>query len=58
MTYEQSLEIAELKADIAAERYFEAFELNEHPEILEQLNTEAAIARHKYYDAYNADLAH
>ena len=58
MTLEQSLDLAELEADIAYERYLEAFERNEHPEILEQLNTEAAIARHRYYDAYSADLAH
>jgi len=57
MTFQQSLELAELEADIAAERYLEAFEAEEHPEILEQLNTEAAIARHRYYDAYSADLA-
>lgn len=57
MTLQQSLELAELEADIAAERYLEAFEADEHPEILEQLNTEATIARHKYYDAYTADLA-
>lgn len=57
MTFQQSLELAELEADIAAERYLEAFEAEEHPEILEQLNTEAAIARHHYYNAYSADLA-
>ena len=58
MTFEQSLDLAELEADIAYERYLEAFDTNEHPEILEQLNTEAAIARYRYYDAYSADLAH
>jgi len=58
MTLEQSLDLAELEADIAYERYLEAFETNEHPEILEQLNTEAALARHRYYDVYSADLAH
>lgn len=58
MTLQQSLELAELEADIAAERYMEAFEAEEHPEILEQLNIEATIARHKYYDAYSEDLAH
>ena len=57
-TLQQSLELAELEADIAAERFLEAFEADEHPEILEQLNTEATIARHKYYEAYSADLAH
>lgn len=57
MTYQQSLELAELEADIAHERYMEAIETDEHPEILELLNTEATIARHKYYEAYHADLA-
>lgn len=58
MTYQQSLELAELEADIAYEKYLEAFKAKEHPEIVEQLNVEAAIARHRYYEAYNADLAH
>ena len=58
MTYEQSLDLAELEADIAYEKFLEAFEADDHPEVLEQLNVEATIARHRYYDAYNADLAH
>jgi len=58
MTYQQSLELAELEADIAYEKFLEAFEADEHPEIVEQLNVEASIARHRYYEAYNADLAH
>ena len=58
MTYQQSLDLAELEADMAYEKFLEAFEADEHPEILEQLNVEAAIARHRYYDAYSADLAH
>jgi uncharacterized membrane protein YgaE (UPF0421/DUF939 family) len=58
MTFEQSLDLAELEADIAFERYLEAFDTNEHPEVLEQLNTEAALARHRYHDAYTTDLAH
>ncbi|WP_169054458.1 hypothetical protein [Nitratireductor sp. XY-223] len=57
MTYQQSLDLAELEADIAYEKFLEAFEADEHPEILEQLNVEASIARHRYYEAYNADLA-
>ncbi len=57
MTLQQSLDIAELQADIAYERYLTAFETDKHPEVLEQLNTEATVARHKYYDAYSADLA-
>ena len=58
MTYQQSLDLAELEADMAYEKFLEAFEADEHPEILEQLNVEATIARHRYYDAYSADLAH
>jgi ribosome assembly protein YihI (activator of Der GTPase) len=58
MTYQQSLELAELEADIAYEKYLEAFEADEHPEIVEQLNVEASIARHRYYEAYSEDLAH
>jgi len=58
MTYEQSLDLAELEADIAYEKFLEAFEADEHPEVLEQLNVEATLARHRYYDAYSADLAH
>ncbi len=58
MTYQQSLDLAELEADMAYEKFLEAFEADEHPEILEQLNVEATIARHRYYDAYIADLAH
>lgn len=57
MTFQQSLELAELEADIAFERYLEAFDTNEHPEILEQLNIEAALAHHRYHDAYSVDLA-
>ena len=58
MTYQQSLDLAELEADMAYEKFLEAFEADEHPEILEQLNVEATIARHRYYNAYSADLAH
>lgn len=58
MTYQQSLDLAELEADMAYEKFLEAFEADEHPEILEQLDVEATIARHRYYDAYSADLAH
>lgn len=58
MTYQQSLELAELEADIAYEKYLEAFEADEHPEIVEQLNVQASIARHRYHEAYSEDLAH
>ena len=57
MTLQQSLDLAEIEADMAYEKFLDAFDTEEHPEILEQLNTEAAIARYRYYDALNADLA-
>lgn len=58
MTYQQSLDLAEIEADIAYEKFLEAFEADEHPEVLEQLNVEATLARHRYNNAYSADLAH
>ncbi len=54
MTLQQSLDLA---ADTAHEKFFEAFEADEHRELLDQLNVEASISRHRYYDALNADLA-
>ena len=56
MTLQQSLDLAEMKADLADEKFFDAFETEEHPEILEQLNTEATIARHRYFDVLNAEM--
>ncbi len=56
MTYQQSLDLAELEADLAYEKFLEAFEADEHPEILEQLNIEAIIARNRYCEACDADL--
>ena len=58
MTLQQSLDLAEIEADLAYEKFLEAFDADEHPEVLEQLNVEATIARHRYYDTLNADLAH
>ena len=57
MTLQQSIDLAEVEADIAYEKYNQASEADEHPEIISQLNVEATIARHRYYDALNADLA-
>ncbi len=57
MTYQKSLDLAELEADITFERYLEAFDEDEHREVPEQLNVEATIARDRYYEAYSADLA-
>ena len=48
MTYQQALDIAELEADMAFERYIEAFNANEHPEMLNSLTTEAHIAQKRY----------
>jgi len=45
MTYEQALELAELEADIAFERYLTAFDPNEHPAFLDDLSTEAHLAQ-------------
>lgn len=57
MTLQKSLELAEIEADMAHEKFLEAFEADEHPELLDQLNTTATLARHKYYNALHADLA-
>ncbi len=50
MTYQQSFDLAELEADSAFERYLETFDEDEHPEVLEQLNVKATIARDRYYE--------
>ncbi|WP_051645241.1 single-stranded DNA-binding protein [Labrenzia sp. DG1229] len=57
MTLQQSLDLAEIEADKAYERFLEAFERDDHPEVIDRLNNESDIARHRYYDALNADLA-
>ena len=57
MTLQENLDLAEIEADIAHEKYVEALEDDEHPQLLEHLNTEATLARHRYYAALNADLA-
>ena len=51
-------DVVVIEADLDYEKFLEAFEADEHPEILELLNVEATLARHRYYDAYSADLAH
>ena len=57
MTFQEALDLAEIEADIAQDRYAEAFEADKHPQLIEQLDTEATLARHRYYAALNADLA-
>ena len=62
MTYRQAIELAEIEAAVAAERAFErfleAFENDEHPEIISQLENEAAIAKHHHDEIIDEDLAH
>lgn len=57
MTFQDRLDHAELEADLADEKFFAAFESDEHPELIDQLRTEAEFARYRYYSALNADLA-
>ena len=58
MTYQQSLDLAEIEADLALERYLEAFEADAHPQILDQLNVEADLARQRYEEASEMEPAH
>jgi len=50
MTYEQSMDLAELQADMAFEAYLAALDEDTHPETLDSLETEALIARSRYDD--------
>ena len=43
MTLEQSIDLAELQADIAFDAYLAAFDEDAHPEFLDSLETEALI---------------
>ncbi|AUQ92402.1 hypothetical protein PhaeoP24_03844 (plasmid) [Phaeobacter inhibens] len=45
MTLEQSIDLAELQADMAFDAYLAAFDEDAHPEFLDSLETEALIAR-------------
>lgn len=58
MTYQQSLELAELEADLAFERYLEAFNADDHPELLEALTTEAQIVQERYDELIHLVPAH
>lgn len=54
----QSLELAEFEADLVLERFLEAFETGEHPETLDTLQTDAALAQSRYDHLQSSDLAH
>jgi Cu/Zn superoxide dismutase len=56
MTLEQSIDLAELQADMAFDAYLAAFDEDAHPETLDSLETEALIARSRYDDLRNQGL--
>lgn len=58
MTYEQSIDLAELQADMAFETYLSAFEEDAHPETIDSLETEVFVARGRYTNLLSQDLGH
>ena len=58
MTLEQSIDLAELQADMAFEAYLAAFFEDAHPEPLDSLETEALIARSRDDDLRSQGLGH
>jgi hypothetical protein len=58
MTLEQSIDLAELQADMAFEDYLAAFDEDAHPETLDSLETEALIARSRYDNLRSQGLGH
>ncbi|MGH1464251.1 MAG: hypothetical protein ACRBBQ_02720 [Cognatishimia sp.] len=58
MTLEQSIDLAELQADMTLEAYLAAFDEDAHPETLDSLETEVLIARSRYDDLRNQGLGH
>lgn len=58
MTFQQSIDLAEIEADLAFERYIDAFNADEHPEILDTLSNEAQMAQAKYAEFTNLVPAH
>lgn len=58
MTFQQSLDLAELEADIAFERYLTAFEAHEHPAFLDNLSTQAQLAQDRYNTLTDKEPAH
>lgn len=57
MTYEQSLDLAEIEADIAYEKFVEANEQEEHPEVIDTLTTNALLAADRYRSLSKQQLA-
>lgn len=57
MTFQQTLDLAEIEADCVQSLWDSVIEDDLHPVYLNQLSAEATLARHRYYDALNADLA-
>lgn len=53
MTFQQSIDLAEIEADLAFERYIDAFNSDEHPEILDRLEIEVQVAQAKYDEFTN-----
>ena len=51
-------DLAELQADMAFETYLSAFEVGDHPEVIDSLATEALIAQDRCADLRSQDLAH
>ena len=57
MTFQQTLDLAEIEADLAFDRYIDAFNSDEHPEELDRLSIEAQIAQARYDELTNLVLA-
>lgn len=57
MTFIQKLELADIESEIANERYQAALEANEHPEILDNLITQASLAHQRLSRLESIDLA-
>lgn len=58
MTFQQSIDLAEIEADIAFENYIDACNLDEHPELLDTLSTAAQLAQSRYDEFTNMVPAH
>lgn len=50
MTQSHALIAAEVAAEIAVERYQNAFDAQDHPEVLDVLATEADVAQRRFED--------
>jgi len=58
MTLEQSIDLAELQANMAFEAYLAALDEDAHPETLDSLETEALTASSRYDDLRSQGLGH